>query len=864
MAGLNLANAALLQEPWPSLRSPSSGCGLNREDPALTLIEPPTIAAPQSNRPADLVERRLDAMFALQAMATPNAAAIYFLGRVISYEALAAQVDALALDLARHGVGPGVIVALAVGRSPATIALILAILQAGGAYLPLDARSPPERSDFILADSGAGLLVVDAGRAAPAAFAGVVLELSEEGLTRRGAGASARAQAPAGLAYVIYTSGSTGAPKGVMLGHSATHLVDWARNAFDQHARSRMAATTSFSFDPSIFEIFVPLCTGGALVLKGDALEPFADDERPTMLCTVPSVLTELCRTRAVPPSLAVLNVGGEALSRNLAQTFLRAHPEVKLYNHYGPTEATTCAAVAQIRADQVGEPPIGRPVRGAQILLRGRDGAPVAEGDSGEIHIGGPGLALGYLNRPALTRERFVQLEGLGRFYRTGDLGRWRDGQLRFEGRLDRQVKIRGFRVELGEVEAALLRLTGVERAVVGMAELAGRSQMVGYVQAPEGAREAALREGLRAWLPDYMVPVRLVVVDAFPLLPSGKLDQAALQKCVPASAGRNSSTASAAEAPIVRVFEEILGRAGLGPEDSFFELGGDSLSSVWAALRLGEVLGFEVPAALIHQAPSARALAGALVHGQVRAAGHVGLLAGQGAQPPLFCMADIFGHAFNYLSLARRLGAQRPVYGVTPGPLQDSFTRSGDIAALAQAYAGELAATAPGPYLIAGYSAGGLLAVETAAALERAGHGVRLVLLDSSLHSGRASRRPSARWIGEQVIKSFEPRGRQRKGDQPAAWAPRSQAAFAATMIKAGLRFQPSRFHGPSLVVRASERGLVDRIFDQDGLLGWSQVLLGPVERTTVSGGHHDFLREPRVAEAASAVQRFIGGDS
>jgi amino acid adenylation domain-containing protein len=829
-------------------------------------------APPQMSASVTTTAPRLDQMFAAQASATPNAAAVIHRGAVTSYGDLQQQVERLSAALARHGVGPGVLVAISLERTPDLIAVLLAILDAGGAYLPLDARYPPERTAFVLSDSGAAVLLTDRASPSLGAFGGTMLELVGGSLVQRSYVRPARATLPPGLGYVIYTSGSTGAPKGVMLGHGATHLVDWARQAYSDEQRSRVAATTALSFDPSVFEVFVPLCTGGAVVLKDSALEPFAADERPSMLDTVPSVLAELCRAGAIPDSVQVLNVGGEVLRGELVSEVYRRQGGLLLFNHYGPTEATTCATVATLTRGTTADPPIGRPVRGAEVVLLDPQGRVAAEGEVGEIHIGGPGLALGYLGQPELTASRFID-GPTGRQYRTGDLGVWRDGQLHFAGRRDGQVKVRGVRIELGEIEAALLRIPGVERALSVVREAQDGRQVIAYLQSSTISEDAA-REALAAWLPSFMLPSRVLVLDVLPTLASGKIDRNAL----PALDGPPSGPApdlSRLERPVIHVFQEVLCRQAIGPSDSFFDLGGDSLASVRAALRLEEVLGYEIPAALIHQAPSPRALARALAHAEVGAKAHISLLQPGGSGPPLFCLADLFGQAFNYLSLARRLAPDRAIYGVAPGPMQAQFTRDGDVAALTTSFVAELRRIQPhGPYCIAGYSAGGLLAVDLASALERAGEEVRLVLLDAYRHAAPPAPAAIARWAWLRARRLFRreappaPRpgllrrlGRRlsRSAAGP-AWLPRSQVAFAASMIKAGAAYHPPPFFGPTLLISARDQSALDQFFAQDGLAGWSNVVRGPVAQAGVSGDHHQFLREPMVGETARLVGDFL----
>jgi len=325
--------------------------------------------------------------------------------------------------------------------------------------------------------------------------------------------------------------------------------------------------------------------------------------------------------------------------------------------------------------------------------------------------------------------------------------------------------------------------------------------------------------------------------------------------------------------EKAIIHAFQDVLGRSSVGPLDSFFDLGGDSLASVQVALRLGEILGYELPPALIHQAPTPRKLASALEHGRVQSERHVNLLEPGAPAPPLFCMADLFGHAFNYLSLAKRLGGDRPIYGVTPGPLQDAFARDRDVGALTHAFAQEIRALRPhGPYLIAGYSAGGMFAFEVACALEREGEEVRLILLDSYLHSRRPSVRSLMRWTVKHVagrglptaVRAFgrllRMLGRGMTGSTPPVWIPRSQVGFATSMIKMGAVFRPGKFSGPTLLVKAADQAPIDQLFDGDGLHGWSDYLSGPVVQADVSGGHHQFLREPLVAETAAVAKRFL----
>lgn len=826
-------------------------------------------------------EARLDALFEAQAHATPDAVAVIHRGSQLSYAELHARIGALAGRLRELGVGPGVIVAVGMERTPRMVAALLAVLTAGGAYLPLDPAYPTDRLDFMLADSRAGLMLTDCGLHERLRFGGLVFDPAAGDVVRTGPEPQSRA--PQALAYVIYTSGTTGRPKGVMLGHTATHLVDWARTTFADGQLARMAATTSISFDPSILEIFLPLCTGGTVVLKENALEPFARDERPTMLDCVPSALIELCRAGAVPDSVRVINIGGEPLKAALVREVYRRTRVEAVYNHYGPTEATTCATVARVGRETVAEPTIGRPIAGAEIRLLDSAGAPVDAGERGEICIGGAGLALGYLDRPELTAERFVE-SPWGRLYRTGDLGLWTgDGELEFAGRADGQVKIRGHRVELSEVEAALARLPGVRQAAaITRPDPSGRLQIVGYVQtdAPLSLREA--RSRLEAWLPAPMLPARLVTLEAFPLTLSGKVDRKALPDpaAAPVPAAAPLGVECRVEEAVAEVFKDVLGVPRVGRDDSFFDLGGDSLSGVNAALRLGEILGRELPSAMIHQAPTPRSLAEALKRCPARQAEHLSVLHPGGTGAPLFCVADLFGRPFSYLSLSRRLGAERPVLGLSPGPLEASFTADGDIGALSRAFAVAMRRSHPdGPCVVAGYSAGGVLAFDLARTLELAGAPVALVLLDCSMRSRPPSAAALARWTLRQALDVMDPAAFRTRAarigamggklaqslarpDRPPEWIPDGAAALAGRLMSACARYRPDAFHGPTLLLKSADRDRVDALLDHDGLLGWRHALKGPVECAWVPGDHHAFMREPYVAETAAQIGRFLAG--
>ncbi len=571
-----------------------------------------------------LPPRRLELLFEAQARATPDATALIHGGQSVTYAELDRRSNQFAQHLRTLGVGPEVAVAVCVRRSIHMVVALFGILKAGAAYVPLDWKYPPERLDYIMRDSASSVLVTQGSDGGGLPFAGQTLDLDRDAAII--AAAPDDRPKPLGdednLAYIIYTSGSTGRPKGVMLAHTATHLVDWTRHALSSEDVARVAATTSLSFDPSIFEIFVPLCLGGAVVIKASALEPFSDDENPTMLFGTPSVLSQLVSEGQIPESVRVINVGGEVVRSALIRDLYRASNVERIYNQYGPTEATTCTTVALLPRFADEHLPIGRPIGLARVHILDAEGSPVSEGAPGEIHIAGPVLARGYRNQSALTAESFVDDpfdDAGGRMYRTGDLGRWSAaGELEFLGRIDDQVKLAGIRVEPGEVEAALLRLSHVHQAAVIVENNAsGNARLRAYVGTSKVLLPRELREQLSAWLPQYMLPAEFVFLDRLPLTVSGKIDRQALRvfeprrpdepPCVDTGreirphrrlgdecySFRRNPTGPSVARVVSDAWRRALPHAPGNPDLTWSEAGGDSLGILMLLARLERTLG-------------------------------------------------------------------------------------------------------------------------------------------------------------------------------------------------------------------------------------------------------------------------------
>jgi amino acid adenylation domain-containing protein len=582
------------------------------------------------------LDRCVHDLFTEQAARTPDAPAVLSGAETLTYAELERRSAALARHLRRLGVGPETRVGLCLERTPELVVAVLAILRAGGAYLPLDPSYPPERLLYMLRDSGAPVLVTDSALAPRlAAFAGRLVRIDTDAAAEESDALShsrtfALSHSSSSLAYVVYTSGSTGTPKGVGVEHrSLLNFLLW----YDEEVRGPDAPDlplmSRLSFDAHARQLFPPLLRGGPVwilsaetVADPDALLAALATRERVAFAGVPSLwaaVLERIRSGecAAPPGLVTVGVGGEALSEALAERTFEALPGVALWNHYGPTETTINAAVSRVRPGaRVG---IGRPVGNARAFVLDARLAPAPVGVPGELYVGGAGVARGYLGRPDLTAAMFVpdplSGEAGARLYRTGDRVRWRaDGELDYLGRVDRQAKVRGFRIEPGEVEAALAAHPEVrEAAVVASGDGPGGAMLVGYV-VPEAGAEPAPAE-VRRWLggrlPEYMVPSALVVLDSLPLTPAGKLDRRALPAPAEGGADAYVPPRTPTEERLAAVFAGVLKLERVGVHDDFFALGGHSLLATRVVARIRAGFGAEVPLRALFEAPTMAGLA-------------------------------------------------------------------------------------------------------------------------------------------------------------------------------------------------------------------------------------------------------------
>jgi amino acid adenylation domain-containing protein/non-ribosomal peptide synthase protein (TIGR01720 family) len=515
----------------------------------------------------------LAGLFEAQVRRTPDSIAVQ---PDLTYAELNSRANRLARSLVQRGLGPERTVALSLPRTPDLVVAALAVLKAGGGYVPVDPTYPPDRRALILDDVQpvCVLTTTDCG------------DFPAHDLTDDDRLEPLR---PGHLAYVIHTSGSTGRPKGVMVSHrNAVNLVLWAAQEIGPRRLSHVLASTSLNFDVSVFEIFAPLMCGGSIELVQDLLALASQPWQGSLVSGVPSVFATLLDGLDVHADVLVL--AGEALPAHLCSALQEAVPNARIVNAYGPTEATVYATAWF--SDGASMPTIGNPVGNTQAYVLDDNMSPLPVGVAGELFIGGAGVARGYLNRPGLTASRFIADpygdEG-DRMYQTGDVvRRLTDGSLEYLGRADDQVKVRGFRIEPGEIETVLTSHPSVGTAVVVARSEEGRKHLVAYVvPAQDEVDPAELRSVTASSLPDYMVPAAFVSLDRLPLNSNGKLDRQALPSPTWTATAVRVEPRTETERVVSEIWEEVLGVQGVGVDDNFFDLGGDSIQSVLISAR-------------------------------------------------------------------------------------------------------------------------------------------------------------------------------------------------------------------------------------------------------------------------------------
>ena len=693
-------------------------------------------------------DRPLNWLLRAQAARTPTAVALEAGELQLTYAELFVRADVLAARLRQAGATRESRVGMFLGRSAALPQAMLAILEAGAAYVPLDPAFPRDRLAFMIED--AQLRIIISRRSLVAELpphAAQVICVDDELPVPPSDGVGTTADAGS-VAYVLYTSGSTGKPKGVEVEHrQLVNLLCSMARTLRVDPSDRLLAVTSISFDIAGLEIWLPLLCGARLciasreeIVDADLLRQALARSRATILQATPVTWRALLASGWCGGGHFKALVGGEALPADLAQMLVSKCGEA--WNLYGPTETTIWSSAWRL-PDPVERVRVGKPIANTELHVLDEQLRPLPIGVAGELFIGGDGVARGYLNRPELTAIRFVAdpfRGGTARLYRTGDLARWLpDGTVELFGRNDDQIKIRGHRIEAGEVEAALLRLCAVAQAAVAVHRPdSGEARLIAGLVPAQGATlpsSAALRAELRQWLPEYMLPSHFLQLTALPLTPNGKVDRRSLARLSTASqqevpeANTPAAPASALEALLLDHFSRSLG-GKITLDSDFFERGGDSLEALRLVSHLSQELGIEVTSGelFLHLTPRSMAARLELLLAGAAAPRHLLPLGGGESRAAVVFIHPRGGHLTSYGRLVHHLGESITLFGLQGGTGQQRYD---SLAQRCTAYVREVEAATTGPLVLFGYSLGGALAIEMAQQLRQAGRAIPLVLL-------------------------------------------------------------------------------------------------------------------------------------
>ena len=845
-----------------------------------------------------------------QAQVNPDAVALLDAhGNSLSYADLTQRSRNLAVKLQALGVGVDDRVAVWMDRSPGLVVALLAILEAGAAYAPIDPITPDERVAQLIANLDAAVLITD--RSVVSDILGKDRILLHPDVREDSSGTVAFREpdlCPDHLAYVIHTSGSTGTPKGVAMSHRGlSRLINWQVHSGPPGLRTLMF--TSVSFDVTFQEVFSTLCTGGTLVLSDnkvrrdpDRLVAFLDDLGIERLFLPYVALQQLAlsvqRTGRVPRHLAHVLTAGERLSvtEAIAELF-RALPKTRLDNHYGPTE--THLVTSWTLEGEPGAwpllPPIGTAIDGVRTYILDRDLQPVPLGEAGELYVGGVGVARGYLKAPQLTAERFLpdpfsDIPG-SRMYMTGDVVRQGfNGVIDFLGRSDDQLKVRGFRVEPAEVELALTEYPDVQQAAVVLQTIAaGVSTLVAYVVADDRQiSNTELSEHLRCRLPEYMVPSRFVQLDALPLTPSGKVDRKRLTEVeLPALPSPVMTEGESLVDRVRAIWIRVLGHDEFDLDDDFFDVGGDSILATWVVTELSQALRREVELSLFLDAGTVEGIAQALEALDVQTTGNaqrselVTLEAGPSNRTFVF-VHPLGGELLAYRALARSIRSRLRVLGLRLRLASETDPPTISLPEIAAVHVEQLVLIQPtGPYLLAGWSFGGVLAYEIAQQLRQRGEQVAFLgLIDTNPILDPITGLPisDSSLLDELtgVLAAIDEAGHDAQAEDLLSANPgvrsllgnaipegvtvnhlRKYLRMTRVGIYAAMHYHPSPYDGSIDLFQpdGSEPKLREAL-----LAKLHQLAHGPLQVHTITGDHYSILREPLVERTAAALDNAL----
>jgi len=694
-------------------------------------------------------------LFEAQVEKSPDAVAVILQDQRISYRQINAQANVLAHQLIGQGVTANTLVGIWLQRSPEMLIAILAVLKAGGGYLPLNPDYPVERSHYMLHDSGTHIVLTqgDLDIGADALSDRVIIDLNDlPTQTAQDCTNPVRSNKPDDLAYVIYTSGSTGKPKGVCVGHGPIALQClYMRDYYEINEHDRVLQFLPINFDPAIQQIFCPWLSGASQIMLNESLlDPmtlidYLGETEATVVDIPAPYWQQMCETAEIARKLNKLRLlifGGDIFPLPLAYRIQQLFPQVRMINEYGPTEAVIASSLYTLPnplPENMTSIPIGRATADTKLYILNAWHQLQPIGVAGELCIAGESLAQGYLNRPDLTAQQFIEVELLGemqRLYKTGDLARWLpDGNIEYIGRVDNQVKLRGFRIELGEVEAVLRLHPAVDEAVVLVREEGGSQLLIAYLTVTQAINAHDLRPWLSKQLPDYMVPAAFSMVDEMPIAASGKIDRKLLaERAVNLQMQTEQSMArDVVELQLLAIWEAVLRQSGIGIHDNFFDLGGHSLLAMSLMSRIQQQMGQRLSVGALFESPTIAGLAAMLRDHAPDAAASclVPIRTADGACGNIFLVPEAVGSVMYLYPLAASLDNSLSVYALqTPGLDGSQVMQS--VAELAAFHIHNMRRQQPdGPYRLAGHSSGGRVVYEIAWQLEQQGETVELLAI-------------------------------------------------------------------------------------------------------------------------------------
>lgn len=820
-------------------------------------------------------------IFRQQVNANPDAIALIAGERSISYAELDAKSSELADFLQLKGVSYETPVGMLLRPSPEAIVTILAILKAGGMYVPIDNDYPADRINLILNDAKVLCLITDSDTMHKCkAFDGEIVYLNSINELPYAEGSISdqiREIRQDNLAYAIYTSGSTGIPKGVCVEHQGIIRLVKENGFLDISPKDRIALASSLAFDAATFEIWGALLNGATLVIldKTTVLDPhklFAviREAALSVMWLTSSLFNQ--QVSAVPDMfrpLRALIIGGEALSVPHIRELLNSGqgPE-KLINGYGPTENTTFSTTYDItnhENDFVRGIPIGRPINNTCAFILDKQLNPCPVGVVGELYFGGQGLARDYLNRPELTRERFIEVQAADnrplRLYKSGDYARYlSSGDIEYLGRVDDQVKLRGFRIELGEIEAAMLTYPGIQAAVVVIIqEENGDKELAAYfctnvTPTPEWIGQ--LRQALSTHIPEFMIPASFTPVDEIPLNASGKLDRCRLPAVsrLPLKANTYQAPRTRIEQALTESFQEVLGREQVGITDNFFLIGGHSLLALRLAVTIQNKLGKPVQILDIFQRPTPKELAEIFDEVTLNPDKDILLtLSETDSDEAIFLVHPVFGLAFPYLALSKRIPGKR-LFGLNNPTFGQKQGRFISIEQQAEHYVAAIRKVHPnGPYHLGGWSYGGVVAYEMAQQLCAMGQEVEtLVLIDSFFASNRHWQQPD-----EVALQNFM----SKEGVDPESTFGKAFSVELQHNPELLMNYQPRPYAGRVALIQASQEREHNNPLIFDNLVNhWEELVEGEFNTYRINATHDDIFKENNIGETVNILNQIF----